>query len=357
MHVHLATPWYYNCFEATGSPSVILADSCSLKDIVVRSDIDARDVYLPPTNINFFQSNFSSFSPALGRRLPEEALRVNFFNCMVPKFAIPTKLRSLGLYFTNVLTVFTNYLADNAMEELTVVGARITSMKFVEVFRKLRYLRIEGNPIEIVSMETFRNLTKVEIINLSGNKIYFFEPVTKPLELPKLTELNLRRNFIIQFDSSLWYSPNLQILNLHTNFLKSLNVDQLHLSFPQLGQVTLGRNLWNCQRLNVIMGSMLIRKISTYVADSNIGCQSYSYVEYLSLSGLDSVSNAKRMFYRLQDVSAGYYAAASNTTLLEDLYDRSNILRVKLESLSKTVQRVQNTYGDLKQWMQKKHVN
>ncbi|EAT40498.1 AAEL007784-PA [Aedes aegypti] len=352
--IHLATPWYYHCIPGIVPDSAILSDSCSLKDIVVRSDIDAQNVYFPPTNINFFQSNFSSFSPTLGRRLPEEAERVNFYNCVVPKFAIPTKLRSLGLFFSNVVTVFTNYLTENAMEELVVVGAKITSMRFVEVFSNLRYLRIEGNPIQIVNMETFRNLTKLELVHLSGNRIYFFEPVTKHLELPKLVELNLRRNFLVQFDSSLWYSPNLSVLKLHTNFLKSLNVDELHRSFPNLGEVTLGSNLWNCQRLNVIMGSMLIRNISTYVPDAKMGCHSYSHVDYLSLSGLDAISKTKLLVDRLDEASSGYYAELSNTTLLEELQSRSNILGVKIKRMNDTVQRVHSIYGDLKLWMQKR---
>nr|XP_019535656.2 uncharacterized protein LOC109407087 [Aedes albopictus] len=349
--IRLVTPWYYNCFEGTASESALLSDSCSLRNIVVRSDIDAQNVYFPPTNINFFQSNFSSFSPTLGRRLPDEAERVSFYNCVVPKFAIPTKLRALRLMFSNVATVFTNYLTENAMEELVVVAAQITSMKFVEVFRKLRYLRIEGNPIQMVTMETFRNLTEVEVIKLSGNRIYFLEPATKPLELPKLVELDLRRNFLVQLDSSLWRSPNLRILTLHLNFLKSLNVEQLHRSFPQLQWVTLGSNLWNCQRLSVIMGSMLIRNISTYVAEARPGCQSFSFVEYLSLSGLDAISKTQLMVEQMEEISTANYAELSNTTLLEDLRGRSDALVRKLKSLNSTVERVKNSYADVKLWI------
>ncbi|XP_065092642.1 uncharacterized protein LOC135713456 [Ochlerotatus camptorhynchus] len=344
-------PWYYNCFQSSEDTSSLLSNSCSLKDIVVRSDIDAQDVYFPPTNINFFQSNFSSFSPVLGRRLPDEAEKVNFFNCMVSKFAIPTGLRVLGVYFTNVALFYSNYRMESAMEELSVVGARITSVRFVEVFRKLRYLRVEGNPIRLVVMETFRNLTEVEVINLSGNQIITIEPTEKPLELPKLVELNLRRNFLIELDSSLWYSPSLQILTLHTNFLKSLNVEELHRSFPRLTQVTLSRNHWNCKRLNVILGSMLIRNITFYEPDARVGCHSFEYLEYMSFSEQDAITNAKRVVERLETVSAEYYEEMRNTTVLEDLQQRSDILRRKLDGMNDVVWRVMKKYGEIKLWV------
>lgn len=343
--------WYYNCFQNTEDTPILLLNSCSLRNIVVRSDIDAQNVYFPPTNINFFQSNFSSFSPVLGRRLPEEADVVNFFNCVVPKFAIPTNLRVLGLFFTNVVLFYTNYLAENAMEELSVVGAQITSMRFVEVFRKLRYLRIEGNPIRLVTLETFRNLTEVEVVNLSGNQIYTIEPAMKPLQLPNLVEFDLKRNFLIELDSRLWYSPRLQVLTLDTNFLKSLNVEQLHKSFPRLVKMPLSRNLWNCQRLSVIMESMLKRNIITHEVDARVNCRSFDYLEFVSLSERDAISRATEVVQRLETVSAKHYEEIRNTTVLDDLKERSEILRGKLDRMNSVVQQLLTKYDEIKQWI------
>ncbi|XP_055640774.1 uncharacterized protein LOC129778111 isoform X2 [Toxorhynchites rutilus septentrionalis] len=139
-----ADGWFYICYVES---SIILNDSCNLKDLVITENIDVNNIYFPPTNINFFQSNFSSFTPALGRRLTVETERVNFYNCLMTKFYIPLTVKRIEIFFNNLQTVYANSIKENQLEHLIIVDTKISHIRFVEALTKLRYLHLTGNSI------------------------------------------------------------------------------------------------------------------------------------------------------------------------------------------------------------------
>ncbi|XP_058822835.1 toll-like receptor 8 isoform X2 [Topomyia yanbarensis] len=323
------TGWYYNCFVDS---TTLLNDGCSLKDIVISKNTNAEDIYFPPTNINFFVSNFSSFSPALGVRLAEETESVNFYNCQTPTLAIPVTLRRLGIFFNNLYKVFSNYRQPNQLEYLSIVGARITEVRFVEVLNQLRFLRVQSNPLRFVNFERFRNLTQLEIIDLRDNQISNIDPGSGQLELPNLKELHLSGNYLIELDGSFWNLSSLSVLRIQTNFLQTLNVQALSKTMPLLSEISLSRNPWNCKRLNDIVGYLAVRKVNYLEDGVRLGCNSFDYVEYLCFSGQDDITRSVEMLENLNESGAQYYQDAKSVEL-EDTIKRNEELLRHMEEL------------------------
>ncbi|XP_053691154.1 chaoptin-like [Sabethes cyaneus] len=347
---HLATGWYYNCYL---DANVLLQDGCNLKNIVVDKQIDAENIYFPPTNINFFNSNFSSFSPTLGRRLSDETEHVNFFNCLSPKVAIPLTLKRLGIFFNNLEKVFANYYEPNKLEQLSIVGTQITEIRFVEVLNQLQFLRIQKNLVRFVNFERFRNLSRLEIIDLRENRISSIEPGLGPITLPILRELHLNGNYLIELDSSLWSLPNLSLLKLDTNFLKSLNLPELESSMPLLSEITLGKNLWNCKRINEIVEYFAAHSISYVSGVDALGCYSFDYVEYLSLSLMDEVTLAGNKMIDLNETSSRYFEDAKSL-VLDNLLNRNHKLENILLEINSGVDELRIKYNNLKKWIKNK---
>ncbi|XP_055545627.1 uncharacterized protein LOC129730366 [Wyeomyia smithii] len=344
---HLVVSWYYNCFVDT---NVLLQDGCNLKNIVIDKLTDTNNIYFPPTNINFFASNFSSFSPALGQRFSDETEYVNLFNCQSPTVAIPLTFKRLGIFFNNLEKVLANYNQPNQLEQLSIVGTRISEIRFVEVLNRLQFLRIQKNFVRFVNFERFRNLPQLEIIDLRDNRISTIEPGLGPISLPQLRELHLSGNYLIELDSGLWSFPILVVLKLNTNFLKSLNLPELERSMPLLGEITLSQNLWNCKRIDEIVEYFYQHNVS-YVYDvEELGCNSFDYLEYVSLSAIDEVSIGKKALNSLTRAASMYFEDAKSTMLAE-LQTRNRKVEDELRDLNAGVDEISRKYSSLKKFI------
>ncbi|XP_055641994.1 uncharacterized protein LOC129778868 [Toxorhynchites rutilus septentrionalis] len=339
--------WYYNCFVES---SVILEDGCNLKNIVVAKDIDAENIYFPPTNINFFQSNFSTFSPALGRRLAVETESVHFYNCLMPKFAIPLAVKRIGIFFNNLQTVYSNYLLENQLELLIIMNTKITNIRFVEVLNKLRFLRIVGNPIRYVDFGRFRNLTALEHIDLSENQIYNIDPGSEPIVLPNLVKLFLHKNFLIEFDSSMWYFPSLYSLKLHKNFMRSMNVKELDRAAPQLGEISLSENLWSCRRFTAVIRHLSSRNITYLDDEAKTNCNSIDHYQYVTFSALDDITETRLMLARLNSTASEHYQNAKSEVLI-DVLKRNDAVESGLTELEAGLRKLFIKYNKLKLWI------
>ncbi|XP_058454762.1 uncharacterized protein LOC131432475 [Malaya genurostris] len=338
------TCWYYNCFVDS---TVLLNDGCSLKNIVVSKDTDAENIYFPPTNINFFVSNFSSFSPVLGSRLAEETESVNFYNCQTPTLAIPVALRRLGIFFNNLQKVYSNYRQQNRLEYLSIVDTQVSEIRFVEVLDRLRFLRIQKNPVRYVNFERFRNLTELEIIDLRENQITFIDPGLRQIDLPNLSELRLNGNYLLELDSSRWNFSRLSVLNVNTNFLQTLNLQDLNKMMPVLTEIGLGRNPWNCKRLNAIIDYLVDRKVNYVETGVELDCTSFDYIEYLNFSEQDDATRSAEMLANLNATSTQYFRDAKSIAL-EGVLKRNEELQLHLEELETGIGRIKHKISDLK---------
>ncbi|XP_052565369.1 prolargin-like isoform X1 [Culex pipiens pallens] len=314
--------WYYNCFVES---NVLMQGGCSMLDFVITPRTEVDNIFFPPADINFFRSNFSSFSPALGRRFGEETEKINLYNCVLPSLAVPLMVKQLGVFFASSLqTVLVNYRLENALEYLSIVGTGVRDIRFVEALTKLKFLRVQKNRLSFVNFERFRNLTDLETIDLSENQLIHLDVGQELLKLPKLIELRLDKNYLAQFDVGMWSFPNLLFLKIHYNLIKSLNVEQLVDSLPNLSQISLAANPWNCGRLNTMVSYLLENNINYQEEAGKLSCR-FNLMETIIFTTQDNVTHAERILSHMNETAAVYYLDAKSA-MLEDVGERNEVL-------------------------------
>lgn len=302
-----------------------MQDGCSMLDFVITPRTVVDNIFFPPADINFFRSNFSSFSPALGRRLGEETEKINLFNCVLPSLAVPLTVKQLGVFFASSLqTVLVNYRLENALEYLSIVGTGIRDIRFVEALTRLKFLRVQKNKLSFVNFERFRNLTDLETIDLSENQLIRLDVGQELIQLPKLIELRLDKNYLVQFEAGIWSFPNLLSLKIQYNLMKSINVEQLIDSLPNLSQISLAANPWNCGRLNTMVSYLLENNINYQEEADKLSCR-FNLMETIGFTTQDNVTHAERILGHMNETAAVYYLDAKSA-ILEDVRERNDVL-------------------------------
>ncbi|XP_026722508.1 leucine-rich repeat-containing protein 19 [Athene cunicularia] len=114
--------------------------------------------------------------------------------------------------------------------------------EILQSFINLTELYLNENMITVLYNDSFCNLTKLVILDISNNHISRVHKAAFA-GLNQLSVLNLAYNKITQLDSDVFTSlKNLTVLNLQYNFLKSLNIKS---SF-KLIRIALAGNPWTC---------------------------------------------------------------------------------------------------------------
>ncbi|KAM6109375.1 leucine-rich repeat-containing protein 19 [Phoenicopterus ruber ruber] len=112
----------------------------------------------------------------------------------------------------------------------------------LQSFINLTELYLNGNMIFVLYNNSFCNLTKLVILDISNNNIRTIHNAAFA-GLNQLSVLNLSYNRITQLDSDVFTSlKSLTVLNLQYNFLKSLHIKS---SF-KLTKIVLAGNPWTC---------------------------------------------------------------------------------------------------------------
>ncbi|XP_015705390.1 leucine-rich repeat-containing protein 19 [Coturnix japonica] len=144
----------------------------------------------------------------------------------------------------NLTSVPTDLLQNVA--ELNLKNNKITlkhnDTKILMRLSNLTELYLNENMITLLSNNSFYNLAKLVILDISNNYINTVHQAAFA-GLYQLTELNLSYNRITQLDSGVFSSlKNLRVLNLQNNLLESFHIKP---SF-KLTTITLDGNPWNC---------------------------------------------------------------------------------------------------------------
>ncbi|KAM6035571.1 leucine-rich repeat-containing protein 19 isoform 2-T2 [Theristicus caerulescens] len=175
----------------------------------------------------------------------------------------------------NLFNILTNLFQN--ITKLSLKNNKITlkdsDKEILQSFINLTELYLNENMITVLHNNSFCNLTKLIILDISNNHISTVHKAAFA-GLNQLSVLNLSYNKITQLDSDVFTSlKSLTVLNLQYNFLKSF-----HIKSPfKLTKIVLAGNPWTCSRdlidlqiwlnaSNVTMELPLLGKSWTFLA-------------------------------------------------------------------------------------------
>ncbi|NXN30690.1 LRC19 protein, partial [Nycticryphes semicollaris] len=123
-----------------------------------------------------------------------------------------------------------------------IITLKDSDKDILQSFINLTELYLNENIITILHNNSFCNLTKLAILDISNNHISTVHKAAFA-GLNQLSVLNLSYNMITQLDSDVFISlKSLTVLNLQSNFLKSF-----HIKSPfKLIEIVLAGNPWTC---------------------------------------------------------------------------------------------------------------
>ncbi|NXN13331.1 LRC19 protein, partial [Indicator maculatus] len=144
-----------------------------------------------------------------------------------------------GTLFLNPATADCNIASQNVTCEES--GKNLTDIPS-NLFQNVTELHLNRNMITVVHSNSFCNMTRLVILDISNNEISSVHKAAFA-GLNQLSVLNISHNKITQLDSEVFTSLNsLTVLDLQYNQLKSL-----HINPPlKLTTIVLAGNLWTC---------------------------------------------------------------------------------------------------------------
>lgn len=172
-------------------------------------------------------------------------------------------------------TILTNqFCAEN--ENITIYYANRKGVEEVNVdafsnCEKLREIFLQENSIKSLDAETFSGNTEIEAIYLDHNKLSTVEEGLFD-NLTSLKRLTLASNHLSDFPSGLVHNlGRLEELYLHNNALNDLDETQLLQYLPNLREISLRNNNFNCERLEIILKNLRERNVTLNLLPRNFG--------------------------------------------------------------------------------------
>uniref|UniRef100_A0A8C3JQN4 Leucine rich repeat containing 19 n=1 Tax=Calidris pygmaea TaxID=425635 RepID=A0A8C3JQN4_9CHAR len=143
--------------------------------------------------------------------------------------------------FSDIPTNFFQNVTKLSLKN-NIITLKDSDKEILRSFINLTELYLNENMITVLYNNSFCNLTKLVILDISNNHISTVHKAAFA-GLNQLSVLNLSYNMITQLDSDVFTSlKSLTVLNLQNNFLKSF-----HIKSPfQLIEIVLAGNPWTC---------------------------------------------------------------------------------------------------------------
>lgn len=165
---------------------------------------------------------------------------VEIMNVMMDTLEIPRALR-LGNFADNFLKWFSIEQAEAAPElvYLDLESNYLSNLTNISGLVNLETLYLQSNRIEALEKDHLKPLTKLKILNLNFNQIYSFSGRGLP---HSLTDLGLSTNSLTTLNYSDLYMPSLEMLNIESNELQTIDVSALMLALPKLRTIRLSEN-------------------------------------------------------------------------------------------------------------------
>jgi Leucine-rich repeat (LRR) protein len=313
----------------------------------------------------------------------------------------------LNLSFNNLKTISSNIFKNLAeLEFLVLTNNQLTSINAfaVENNKKLFYLGLQNNHIkaisgsaQILSVKTInlsnnrlidvtglKGFLNIEVLHLSSNselklpensfngltQIWnlllddvnlstvqnlhnLFSPLTSLSRL-NITKNNLKTMSFEKFQTNI----NLRYLYLESNKLTEINIEEMKKVFPNLNQVSIDRNDWNCSYLNVTIKTLQQHKITV-----NAGASDEPNIKGISCNdvNLSSVQNLHNLFSPLTSLTQlnitknnlktiSFEKFQTNTNLTNLFFDSNNLTEINIEEMKKVFPNLNRISIDKNDW-------
>ncbi|XP_058119851.1 carboxypeptidase N subunit 2-like [Anopheles ziemanni] len=143
--------------------------------------------------------------------------------------------------------------ANMSIETLKLENNSLSSIEMINWMRSLKILDLTNNKLGSLAIDSFAKLTKLEQLRLERTDVTGLQHGTFAQQ-ELLQWLGLSNNNLDQFDLDiLTSSTHLKTLFLDGNRLKSIEYKSLKTMFPELVELGLVDNLWNCTFLTNIV--------------------------------------------------------------------------------------------------------
>lgn len=187
-----------------------------------------------------------------------------------------TNLQELDLYWNQIhnIPVDAFYACSNLIY-LNLGGNNLENIN-VSTLERLKYLKkliISRNLLS--SVPNLSNLKNLELLDLSKNRIKSLREESFE-GLLNLITLNLKGNKLDNIERNAFYGlKRLQYLNLERNNLE--NIDEINVceNLPNLKEIRINMNQFDCQKLMAVISNFLSRKVFVPEGLAEIGPISY----------------------------------------------------------------------------------
>ncbi|XP_055609181.1 toll-like receptor Tollo [Uranotaenia lowii] len=236
-------------------------DVCLLRGVKLSSPDKIYDVELPEAqqSVHFLEGNIPNFGEPIYGQL-EETTNLTINKAGVEQLFVGPQLIHLNASWNKLKRIEKTPNAEN----LNLLVLELSHNLFdrvpnVKEFLGLQHLNLSFNQIGFVSLEIFTNLSQLQTLDLSNNRI---RSLDSAFRLQKLKFLHLNNNHITDLDFNSWNLTNLKYLNIANNRMLFLEGSDFELSFPSLTTLSFSGNIWNCRALSKLYPHLQNRSIS-----------------------------------------------------------------------------------------------
>lgn len=221
--------------------------------------------------VHFVDGNIPYFGKSIYEQL-EETTNLTITNCRLEQLFISDTLVHLNASHNQLTRIEFSRTGDySALVLLDLCHNNLSRVPNVKTFVQLEVLELSNNAIELLMLDVLEPLSNLKSLSLANNHIQSFVSRVH-FQLRSLTELQLSNNTLMEFTADNWTLPALSRLDLDGNQLFYLNSEDLHRAFPNLSQINLTGNNWNCRGLSALLQYLHRQSISHSPAEAASSC-------------------------------------------------------------------------------------
>ncbi|XP_023648847.1 SLIT and NTRK-like protein 1 [Paramormyrops kingsleyae] len=207
-----------------------------------------------------------------GLKVSCEGKNIESLNNLKPK---PQNVQELNLRDNNIHSVKKNYFNDQKnliLLDLGVNNIRVIENGTFQNLGALRWLYMDKNYLDTLSMEMFLGLQNLEYLSLEYNEIQLVMAGTFNT-MPSLRVLFLNNNLLKSLPVDIFNGVSLSRISLHNNYFTFLPVAGVLDQLTSVIQIDLHGNPWECS-CNIVAFKQWSEKIGSDVIVSDLKCES-----------------------------------------------------------------------------------